>query len=146
MDGTMRLQWDPITKTNTMRPYLPVGKDNFKNFLEQGYVTNNNLNVVYKKDNLSIRNSLNWTEIKGRYPNSKLQKYTYTFGADLNVNKFKISTNFSYARKSSPNIGANNYTSLIIFHTNLVTYRLESFRLQKQLLITPGVLQQNHFG
>ncbi len=148
MDGTMRLQWDPITKTNTMRPYLPVGKDNFKNFLEQGYVTNNNLNVVYKKDNLSIRNSLNWTEIKGRYPNSKLQKYTYTFGADLNVNKFKISTNFSYARKSSPNIGANNYTSYDRMYSILIwsptDWNLLDYK--NNYWITPGVLQQNHFG
>jgi TonB-linked SusC/RagA family outer membrane protein len=148
MDGTLRQQWDPITKTNTMRPHLPVGKDNFKNFLEQGYITNNNLNVAYKKDNLSIRNSLNWTENKGRYPNSILQKYTYTFGADLNVNKFRISTNFSYARKSSPNIGANNYTSYDRMYSILIwspaDWNLLDYK--NNYWITPGVLQQNHFG
>jgi TonB-linked SusC/RagA family outer membrane protein len=148
MDGTERQQWDPISKTNTMRPYLPVGKDNFKNFLEQGYVTNNNLNLGYKKDNLSIRNSFNWTENKGRYPNSKLDKYTYAFGADLNVNKFKISTNFSYARKSSPNIGANNYTSYDRMYSILIwsptDWNLSDYK--NNYWITPGVLQQNHFG
>lgn len=148
MDGTMRLQWDPITKTNTLRPYLPVGKDNFKDFLEQGYVTNNNLNLGYKKDNLSIRNSLNWTENKGRYPNSKLQKYTYSFGADYNVNKFKIGTNFSYARKSSPNIGANNYTSYDRMYSILIwsptDWKLADYK--NNYWITPGLLQQNHFG
>jgi TonB-linked SusC/RagA family outer membrane protein len=148
MDGTERRQWDPISKTNTMRPYLPVGKDNFENFLEQGYVTNNNLNIGYKKDNLSIRNSFNWTENKGRYPNSKLDKYTYAFGADLNVNKFKISTNFSYARKSSPNIGANNYTSYDRMYSILIwsptDWNLSDYK--NNYWITPGVLQQNHFG
>lgn len=148
MDGTLRQQWDPITRTNTMRPYLPVGKDNFENFLEQGYVTNNNLNLVYKKDNLSIRNSLNLTENKGRYPNSKLQKYTYAFGADLDVNKFKIGTNFSYARKSSPNIGANNYTSYDRMYSILIwsptDWNLADYK--NNYWITPGVLQQNHFG
>ncbi|MBK7476410.1 MAG: SusC/RagA family TonB-linked outer membrane protein [Haliscomenobacter sp.] len=148
MDGTPRQQWDPITKSNTVRPYLPVGKDNFKNFLEQGYVTNNNLNVGYKKDNLSIRNSLNWTENKGRYPNSIIQKYTYSFGADLSVNKFKVSTNFSYARKSSPNIGANNYTSYDRMYSILIwsptDWNLEDYK--NNYWITPGVLQQNHFG
>ncbi|MBL0356639.1 MAG: SusC/RagA family TonB-linked outer membrane protein [Chitinophagaceae bacterium] len=148
MDGTVRQQWDPITKTNSMRPYLPVGKDSFKNFLEQGYVTNNNLNLGYKKDNLSIRNSFNWTENKGQYPNSKLQKYTYAFGADLNVNKFKISTNFSYARKSSPNIGANNYTSYDRMYSILIwsptDWNLSDYK--NNYWITPGILQQNHFG
>ena len=148
MDGTPRQQWDPITKTNTVRPYLPVGKDNFKNFLEQGYVTNNNLNVGYKKDNLSIRNSFNWTENKGRYPNSVLQRYTYSFGADLTVNKFKVATNFSYARRSSPNIGANNYTSYDRMYSLLIwsptDWNLEDYK--DNYWITPGVLQQNHFG
>jgi TonB-linked SusC/RagA family outer membrane protein len=111
MDGTLRDQWDPITKAFVSKPYLPLGKDNYKNFLEQGYVTNNNLSVGYHKDNVSIRNSFNWAENKGRYPNSKIKKYTYLLGVDLNVNKFKISTNVSYARKASPNVGSNGYTS-----------------------------------
>ena len=148
MDGTMRQQWDPITKTNTIRPYLPVGKDNFKNFLEQGYITNNNINLMYKKDNLSIRNSFNWTDNKGRYPNSRLQKYSYAFGADLTIKKFKIGTNFSYARKTSPNIGANSYTSYDRMYSILIwsptDWKLADYK--NNYWITPGVLQQNHFG
>ncbi|MBP6022870.1 SusC/RagA family TonB-linked outer membrane protein [Ferruginibacter sp.] len=111
MDGTMRDQWDPVTKTFVSKPYLPLGKDNYKNFLEQGYVTNNNLSVGFRKDNVSIRNSLNWAQNKGRYPNSTIDKYTYTLGADFTVNKLKISTNVSYAVKKSPNVGSNGYTS-----------------------------------
>ncbi len=111
MDGSMQNQWDPVSKTFSVRPYLPVGKDNYKNFLEQGYVTNNNLSVGFRKDNVSIRNSLNWAENKGRYPNSKIKKYTYTLGIDYNVKKFKLSSNFSYALKKSPNVGSNGYTS-----------------------------------
>jgi TonB-dependent SusC/RagA subfamily outer membrane receptor len=148
MDGTPRQQWDPISKTNTVRPHLPVGKDNFSNFLEQGYVTNNNLNVAYNKDNLSLRNSLNWTENKGRYPNSVLSKFTYAFGADLNLKKFRISTNFSYARKASPNIGANNYTSYDRMYSILIwsptDWNLADYK--NNYWITPGILQQNHFG
>ena len=48
---------------------------------------------------------------KGQYPNSTLNKYTYTFGGDINLNKFKLSSNLSYAKKASPNIGSNGYTS-----------------------------------
>ncbi len=111
MDGTVRSQWDPFLKENRDYPYLPIGKDNFKNFLEQGYVTNNNFNVGYKGDILSLRSSLNWTENKGQYSNSKLDKYTYTFGGDINLEKFKMSSNFSYAMRKTPNLGSNSYTA-----------------------------------
>lgn len=148
MDGSMQNQWDPITKTFTVRPYLPIGKDNFKNFLEQGYVTNNNLNIGYRKDNLSLRNSFNWVENKGRYPNARLQKYTYSFGADLNLEKFKMSTNLSYAKKASKNIGSNGYTSYDPMYSILIwspsDWDLSLYK--NNYWIKPGEIQNNHFG
>lgn len=111
MDGSIQNQWDPKAMAYKDYAYLPVGANNFANFLEQGYITNNNFNVGYKKDNISLRSSLNWTETKGRYPNSKLNKYTYTFGGDFTAGKFRLSSNLSYSRKASPNMGSNGYTS-----------------------------------
>ncbi len=111
MDGTIRTQWNPFLKEYRDYEYLPTGKNNFNNFLEQGYVTNNNVNVAYKTDIVSLRSSINWTENKGQYPNSTLDKYTYTFGGDINLDKFKLSSNLSYAKKTSPNLGSNGYTS-----------------------------------
>jgi len=148
MDGSMQNQWDPISKTFKVSPYLPVGKDNFKNFLEQGYVTNNNLNIGYHKDNVSFRNSFNWVENKGRYPNSKLQKYTYAFGADLDLKKFKISTNLSYAKKASKNVGSNGYTSYDPMYSILIWSPSDwDLRLYKNnYWIKPGEIQNNHFG
>lgn len=148
MDGSMQSQWDPVTKAFTTRPYLPVGKDNFKNFLEQGYVTNNNLNISYHKDNLSLRNSFNLVENKGRYPNSKLQKYTYSFGGDLNLDKFKMSTNLSYAKKASKNIGSNGYTSYDPMYSILIWSPSDwDLSLYKDnYWIKKGEIQNNHFG
>ncbi|MDD2305804.1 MAG: SusC/RagA family TonB-linked outer membrane protein [Prolixibacteraceae bacterium] len=111
MDGTIRNQWDPFLMDYRDYEYLPIGKNNFQNFLEQGYVTNNNVNIAYKGDIASIRSSVSWTENKGQYPNSKLDKYTYTLGGDINLDKFKLSSNLSYAKKESPNMGSNGYTS-----------------------------------
>lgn len=111
MDGTIRNQWDPFLMDYRDYEYLPVGKNNFANFLEQGYVTNNNANVGYKQGNISLRSSLNWTQNKGQYPNALLNKYTYTFGGDINLDKFKLSSNLSFAKKASPNVGSNGYTS-----------------------------------
>ncbi len=111
MDGTVRSQWDPFLMVDRDSPYLPVGADNFANFLEQGYVSNNNINVAYKGDIASLRSSFNWTQNKGQYPNNMLNKYTYTFGGDLNLGKFKLNSNLSYSKKTSPNMGSNGYTS-----------------------------------
>lgn len=111
ISGQTLNQWDPILKVYRDYPYLAVGKNNFQNFLEQGYVTNNNINVGYRNDIVSLRSSVNWTENKGQYPNSTLDKYTYTLGGDINLKKFKLSSNVSYARKYSPNLGSNGYTS-----------------------------------
>ncbi len=111
MDGTIRTQWDPFLKDYRDYPYLPVGKNNFQDFLVPGYVTNNNLNIGYKSNNASLRSSFNWTQNKGQYPNSVLDKYTYALGGDINIDKFKLSSNVAYSRKTSPNLGSNGYTS-----------------------------------
>ncbi|MFH4966198.1 SusC/RagA family TonB-linked outer membrane protein [Gaetbulibacter sp. M235] len=120
MDGTIRTQWDPFLKDYRDYEYLPVGKNNFANFLEQGYITNNNINVGYKGDVLALRSSINWIENKGQYPNSSLDKYTYTFGGDVNLDKFKMSSNFSYANQHTPNLGSNSYTAYDAMYSLLI--------------------------
>lgn len=111
MDGRILLQWDPILKEYREYAYLPIGKDNFKNFLEQGYITSNNVNVSYGGEIASVRSSLNWTENKARYPNQKLNKFTYSFGGDLKYKNFELSSNLAYTKRTSPNMGYNGYTS-----------------------------------
>jgi len=148
MDGSIQTQWDPYSKTFKDMPYLPVGKDNFANFLEQGYVTNNNVNVGFKGDVVSLRSSLNWTENKGQYPNSSLSKYTYSFGGDVNLDKFKLSSNVSYAKKASPNVGSNGYTSYDPMYVLLIWSSADFNVLdyKNNYWYVPGELQSNHFG
>lgn len=148
IDGSIQNQWDPFSKTFKDMPYLPVGKDNFANFLEQGYVTNNNINVAYKGDVLSLRSSVNWTENKGQYPNSKLDKYTYAFGGDINLDKFKLSSNLSYAKKKSPNVGSNGYTSYDPMYVLLIWSSADFNVLdyKNNYWYTRGEQQSNHFG
>jgi TonB-linked SusC/RagA family outer membrane protein len=111
MDGHIETQRDPILMEERDYEYLPVGKDNFNNFLEQGYVTNNNFSVGYNTKNSSIRSSVNWVQNKGQYPNSKQNKYTYTLGGNINIDKFTLNSNVAYSRMHTPNIGSNGYTS-----------------------------------
>lgn len=120
MDGRILNQWDPILKEYREYEYLPVGKDNFKNFLEQGYVTNNTLSIGYQTKIASLRTSFNWTENKGQYPNSKYDKYGVTFGGNVNLKKFKLDANMAYHKQASPNIGFNGYTSYDPMYTLLI--------------------------
>lgn len=110
MDGTIREQWDPYKMEYREYEYLPVGKDNFKNFLEMGYITSNNATVAFRGKDISLRNSLNWTGNKSRYPNHRVDKYSYTLGGDVNLDRFHLSSNITYAKRYSPNSGLNGYT------------------------------------
>lgn len=120
MDGTTRTQWDPYLKEYRDYPYEAVGKNNFDNFINPGYVTNNNINVGFRSENIAVRSSLNWTQQKGVYPNSKLNKYTYTLGADINLEKFQLTSNMSYTKRESPNMGSNGYTSYDVMYALLI--------------------------
>jgi len=132
MDGTIRNQWDPKLKAYADYPYVASGKDNFANFVEQGYVTNNNFSVGYKGDIASIRSSVNWVQNSGVYPNQKADRYTYSLGGDINLDKFKLNSNMSYSKRVTPNQGTNSYTgydpmySLLIWSPtdfNLLDYK-----------------------
>lgn len=120
MDGRMVNQWDPISKTMKEMPYLPLGKNNFKNFLNQGYILNNNINVVQQGELGSLRTSATWIENQGQYPNSKYQKIMYTLGGDMKIDQFSLSTNVSYNKQSSPNIGFSGYTGYDPMYNMLV--------------------------
>lgn len=148
MDGSIQNQWDPNAKEYRDYAYLPVGKDNFKNFLEQGYITNNNVNVGFKQENIALRSSLNWTQNKGRYPNSKLDKYTYTLGGDVNFDKIQLSSNLSFSRRYTPNMGSNGYTSYDPMYTLLLNSSadFDVMDYEDNYWLNPGVLQNNHFG
>ena len=71
-----------------------------------------------------------------------LDKYTYTFGGDINLDKFKLSSNLSYSKKVSPNMGSNGYTSydpmysLLIWSSadfNILDYKDNYWLIKDQL-------------
>lgn len=110
LEGQNVIQWDPVSKTMKEMPYLPSGKDNFSNFLEQGYILNNNISLAQQSEYGNIRSSVSWVENKGIYPNSQFQKLTYSLGGDMRIDKFTLSTNVTYNKHSSPNVGFSGYT------------------------------------
>lgn len=120
LEGQEVIQWDPISKTMKSMPFLPRGKDNFKNFLEQGYILNNNLSISQTGEKGSLRASATWVQNKGTYPNSRFDKITYSVGGDIKLNRFSISTTMSYNNESSPNMGFSGYTGYDPMYSLLV--------------------------
>ncbi len=110
MEGQSVIQWDPISKSMIAMPYLPIGKDNFANYLEQGYILNNNVNVVQQGENGSLRASATWVQNKGQYPNSKFDKLTYSIGGEMKFDKLTLSTSLTYNKNTTPNKGFGGYT------------------------------------
>ncbi len=148
MDGSIQRQWDPIAKEFRDYEYLPIGKDNFKNFLEQGYITNNNVSVGINREKTSFRSSFNWTENKGRYPNSMLDKYSYSIGGEINLDRFRLTSNMAYTKRTSPNLGSNGYTSYDPMYTLLI-WSSADFDIRDykdNYWLKPLEVQNNHFG
>lgn len=111
LEGQEVIQWDPQRMDWRPMPYIARGANNFKNFLEPGYILNNNLSITQQGDFGSFRASVNWVKNKGQYPNSMFDKYTYSLGGDIKLKKLTFSSNMAYNKHFSPNIGFNGYTS-----------------------------------
>lgn len=143
MDGTVRNQWDPVAMEYRDYEYLPVGKDNFKNFLETGYITNNNVNVAFKTRELALRSSLNWTGNKSRYPNHRVDKFSYTLGGEVNLDRFHFASNITYSKRFSPNSGLNGYTGYDPMY-NLLLWSSADFNImdyKDNYWMVPGEVQ-----
>lgn len=110
LDGREIIQWDPVSKTMKAMPYLPIGKDNFQNFLDQGYILNNNVNLAQQGEFGSFRTSFTWVNNKGQYPNSTFDKLTFSLGGDMKINKFLLAASMTYNKQTSPNKGFSGYT------------------------------------
>lgn len=146
MEGQEVIQWDPIQKTMRSMPYLPIGKDNFANFVQQGYILNNNVSLVQQGENGSLRSSATWVQNKGLYPNSLFDKITYSVGGDMKFDKFTLSTSFTYNKNVTPNKGFSGYTgydpmySLLIWSApdwNILDY--------KDYWLVPNEVQNNSY-
>ncbi len=147
MEGQEIIQWDPISKTMRAMPYLPIGKDNFNNFLEQGYILNNNVNIVQQGENGSFRTSATWVTNKGQYPNSQFDKITYSVGGDIKFDKFTLSSSMSYNKHMTPNKGFSGYTGYDPMYSMLIWSAPDWDILQyKDYWLVPNEVQNNSYS
>ena len=88
--GHTAVQYNPYTYEWEEQPLVSKGKNNFRNFLEQGLSTNNNISVAWKGKNGGFRTSLNHVYSKGQYPNEKLNKITYSIAGNAKYGNLSI--------------------------------------------------------
>jgi len=146
LEGQQVIQWDPFTKSMKPMPYTARGKDNFNNFLDQGYVLNNNISIAQKAENGNIRASVSWMDNKGNYPNSTFNKYTYSLGGDIKFDKVAFSSNISYNKQVSPNVGFNGYTGYDPMYSMLIWSSPDwDIRDYKDYWVIPNEVQNSSY-
>lgn len=107
--GRTAVQYDPYTKEWREMPLVSKGRNNFNNFLEFSFVTNNNVSVTQKGKYGSFRTSLTHIYNKGQYPNTKLNKLTYTVAGDMKYKDFSFEGGLTYNKRFYPNNSGTGY-------------------------------------
>ncbi|MDR1103336.1 MAG: SusC/RagA family TonB-linked outer membrane protein, partial [Tannerella sp.] len=100
--GREALQYDPYTYTWNMQPLVSKGKDNLQNFMVNPWVTNDNVNVVYKDKNVSFRNSLTYIHRQVNWPNNKDDRFSYTIAGDIKAGRFTLDASATVSRYHTP--------------------------------------------
>ena len=96
-------------------PWITRGKDNLKNFLDNGFMTSHNIAIAGKGDNSEYRISLSHMYQKGQVPNTHLNATTLNLAGSLKpTEKLKLEATLSYNKQYTPNYpqtsyGANNF-------------------------------------
>lgn len=107
--GRTALQYNPYTYEWEETELVSKGKNNLKNFLETGLVTNNNISVSHQGEKGNFRTSLTHVYNKGQYPNNKLNKITFSLGGNMNVGKFSFEGSIIYNKRFYPNNSGTGY-------------------------------------
>lgn len=102
--GRVYPQWNPITKQMEDSELRSLGKNNFKNFLEHGVISNNFISFTNQGENGSIRTSINHIYNKGQYPNTKLNMTNISVSGETKISdKVSLESRFGYNRRFAPN-------------------------------------------
>ena len=94
---------DPVTGERIPLPFVSH-KNNFRNFLQEGLITDNNISVAKKFDGGSFRVSLNQMYRRGQTPNTDLKKFGITAAANYNITDrlhMNVSMIYSYTYSKS---------------------------------------------
>ncbi|MDR3195097.1 MAG: SusC/RagA family TonB-linked outer membrane protein [Tannerella sp.] len=118
--GRTALQYDPFTYEWREMPLVSRGANNFENFMETSFVTNNNVNVAYKGKNGSFRTSLTHVYNKGQYPNNYSNRFNYIVAGDLKLGKLELDATATIGKWIAPQLHGEGYGLTGAIYTMLV--------------------------
>lgn len=111
---TARL-YNPYTYQWEEQELTSKGKDNYKNFLQFSFVTNNNVSVSQKGKYGSFRASLTEIYNRGQYPNQDLNKAIFNVGGEMSWRDFKLEASASYNKHKASNNNGSGYSGSYIY-------------------------------
>ncbi|AHF16020.1 membrane protein [Niabella soli DSM 19437] len=141
--GDSALQWNPVTKQSQMMPLVSSGRDNLKNFLQTGVISNNNISVTQSGDNGFFRAGLNYIYNKGEWPNARLQIINYTMSGQMKLGKkFDLSASMGYTWQQSPqNVGGGYDNQGYLYQMLMWTGPDYDIRQYRDYWVTPNLKQ-----
>jgi len=112
---------DPKTGKRIPTPFVSH-KDNFRNFLQQGLTTSNNVSISHKFKEGSFRISLNQLYRRGQTPNTDLKRFGVNMAANYNITRklhinASVIYNYTYS-KNRPWSGYGNshpYYNILVY-------------------------------
>jgi TonB-linked SusC/RagA family outer membrane protein len=101
---------DSATGKRIPTPWISRGKNNLRNFLEQGLITTNNLSLSSSNDMGDYRISLTHMYQNGMVPNTKLNSVTMNLSGGYKLGKrLRADGNWSYNKQFTPNYPRRGY-------------------------------------
>ncbi|QMW06472.1 SusC/RagA family TonB-linked outer membrane protein [Spirosoma foliorum] len=146
--GKRAMQWNPISKQMEDMELASRGKNNFQDFLVPGGITNNTVSISQSGENGSFRVSLNHIYNKGQFPNLKSNAMNFSVSGEMKVgNKFTLSSQMGYNRKTAPQISGSGYSAQGYIYNILIwmgpEYDLSLYK--DNYWLTPNVQQNWHY-
>ncbi len=101
---------DSVTGKRIPTPWISRGKNNLRNFMEQGWVTTNNLSVAKTDEKSNYRISITHLSQNGMVPNTKLNSVTLSLSGGYQLGeKLRADASFSYNKQFTPNYPRSGY-------------------------------------
>ncbi|WP_349313626.1 SusC/RagA family TonB-linked outer membrane protein [Chitinophaga sp. MM2321] len=114
-------QKDPQTGQLIPMPWISRGKNNLKNFLETGYILNNNISIAGQNKDGNYRVSLTQFNQKGMAPNTKLKGNTVAFNGGYKFSKrLTVDASVNYNKQYSDNYEQQGYGSQNFLYNMLI--------------------------
>lgn len=113
--GRTAILYNPYTYQWEEQELVSKGRDNYKNFLQFSFVTNNNVSVSQKGKYGSFRASMTQIYNRGQYPNQDLNKANFTVGGEMSWKKFKLEASATYNKHKASNNNGSGYSGSYIY-------------------------------